>query len=215
MRYKYPKTLYLPFSPSIAKGDDVVNTDQFTGKDIVVTVKMDGENTTMYRDGIHARSIDSKNHYSRNWVKNFHSQVCHKIPVGWRVCGENLFAVHSIAYKNLPSYFMLFSVWNANNICLSWDDTVEFANTNGFDLVPVLYEGIYNTNKLLSLYTPSYNGDTCEGYVVRLRDAFRYNNFSKSTAKYVRESHVQTDKHWMHTKIVKNITQGGVAVHQL
>ncbi|MEL7307213.1 MAG: RNA ligase family protein, partial [Pseudomonadota bacterium] len=42
------------------------------------------------------------------------------------MCGENLYARHSISYNNLPSYFMAFSVWNELNQCLSWQDTKQF-----------------------------------------------------------------------------------------
>ena len=35
-----------------------------------------------------------------------------------------------------------------------------------------------------------------EGYVVRLSDGFKYRDFRKSVAKFVREGHVQTTKHW-------------------
>ena len=40
--------------------------------------------------------------------------------------------------------------------------------------------------------------------VVRLACSFTYDEFSKSIAKYVRPNHVQTDKHWSNSEIVKN-----------
>ena len=105
------------------KKDDRMHADveQFRGTTIVVTTKMDGENTTMYRDGIHARSLDYKRHPSRDWVKNLHGKIAHEIPEGFRICGENLFAKHSIHYTNLPSYFMVFSVWDRCT-CLAWEN---------------------------------------------------------------------------------------------
>jgi hypothetical protein len=36
-------------------------------------------------------------------VANLHAQVGWKIPPGWRVYGENLFARHSIHYRHLPN----------------------------------------------------------------------------------------------------------------
>src|SRR3546814_9804484 len=44
------------------------------------------------------------------WVKQFRSGIAADIPEGWRVCGENLFAKHSIHYTALPTYFMGFSI---------------------------------------------------------------------------------------------------------
>ena len=70
---KYPHTPYLAWSPSVDINDEVLDTtSHFEGKEIVVTEKLDGENTTMYHDHIHARSIDSANHPSRNWVRALH-----------------------------------------------------------------------------------------------------------------------------------------------
>ena len=124
---KYPRTYHLPWSPG-ATDDDRVLTDEeleanFVGRMVVVTEKMDGENTTMYNDYIHARSLDSASHPSREWVKNLHAQIQWQIPDGWRICGENLYASHTLHYAGLPSYFIVFSVWDENNICQSWDDT--------------------------------------------------------------------------------------------
>jgi hypothetical protein len=46
--------------------------------------------------------------------------------------------------------------------------------------------------------------DQQEGYVVRWTDNFEIQHFPNVVAKFVRENHVQTDKHWMHSEIVKN-----------
>lgn len=96
-RFKYPRTPHLPWSPGFT-ADDLRNktTALFDGKEVVVTEKMDGENTTMYRDYIHARSVDGRSHPSRAWVKQLHGRICFDIPEGWRFCGENMYAQHSI-----------------------------------------------------------------------------------------------------------------------
>lgn len=202
---KYPRTHHLPWSPGQNEDDRVLqNTDQFKNKRVIVTVKMDGENTTMYSDYFHARSLDSKNHSSRNWCKNFWSTISQDIPHGWRICGENLFAQHSIHYDDLESYFMGFSVWNDRNICLSWDHTLEWFSLLGIVPVKVLYDGIFDENIIKKLYNED-EWNTCEGYVLRIADEFPYSQFRKSVAKYVRKDHISTIKHWMHGKpIVPN-----------
>jgi len=106
-----------------------LDTSVLAARDVVVTEKMDGENTTLYSDGLHARSVDSRHHPSRAWIKAFHAQWRHLIPEGWRLCGENLFAQHSIHYERLPSYFMLFSIWDEHNHCLSWNETLGSVDT--------------------------------------------------------------------------------------
>jgi len=56
--YKYPKTLHLPWSPGISKRDKILkDTNDFINKNIVLTEKMDGENTTIDSKHYHARSL--------------------------------------------------------------------------------------------------------------------------------------------------------------
>jgi hypothetical protein len=198
---KYPRTHHLPWSPGMHDDDRMMGSiNRLIGQRVVVTEKMDGENTTMYHDHIHARSIDGRSHLSRNWVKNMHSAIAHEIPVGWRVCGENLYAKHSIKYDNLASYFMAFSIWDEKNNCLSWDDSVEWFELLSIESVPLLYDGIYNEDHIKALYVPN-----SEGYVVRLADSFHCSDFRHCVGKYLRVGHVQTDEHWMYgQKIEKN-----------
>lgn len=207
-RIKYPRTFHLPSSAGRSSDDKVLqSTDHFVGKDVVITTKMDGENTTLYRDGFHARSIDGRSHPSRDWLARFHATIAHEIPDGWRVCGENVYARHSIAYDDLPSYFLGFSVWNEDNICLSWDDTLQWFDLLG--ITPVdhplgyMYRGLYSQSYVDRLPN-RLNLETTEGFVVRLADSFAYADFSKSVAKWVRAGHVQTDTHWKHSAIVPN-----------
>jgi hypothetical protein len=200
---KYPRTHHLPWSPGITEDDRVLsNLSSLQGRRVIVTEKMDGENTTMYQDYIHARSVDSAGHVSRNWVKNFWSGISADIPEGWRLCGENLFAKHSLHYEGLPTYFMGFSLWNERNVCLSWDETQEWFSLMGVHSVPVIYDGIFDEKQIRSLYKES-DWDRREGYVVRTADSFAYSEFRKSVAKFVRSGHVQTVKHWMHGQPVE------------
>lgn len=195
---KYPRTHHLSWSESVNEDDRVIqNMDRFIGKRVIVTEKMDGECSTLYRNYTHARSVDGRSHSTRDWLKQHWSQFSSDIPEGWRVCGENLYAKHSIQYDNLESFFMGFSVWNDTNICLSWDDTMEWFQLLGVQPVPVLYDGIYDETIIKNLWDPS-KYDTSEGYVVRLADSFGYQDFRYCCAKYVRKNHVQTVKHWMH-----------------
>ena len=102
MDYKYPRTYHVPWSPGATADDRKLSTLQhFVGKNVVVTEKRDGENTTLTPTKVYSRSVDGGHHISKNWVKNFWSQRQHVLPAGWRVCGEDLFAVHSIEYDSL------------------------------------------------------------------------------------------------------------------
>jgi hypothetical protein len=200
---KYPRTHHLPWSEGMNDDDRMLKSlDQFAGRRVIVTEKMDGENTTMYSDYIHARSIDGRSHSSRDWVKQYWSCISGDIPQGWRVCGENLYAKHSIHYTDLPTYFMGFSVWNDHNVCLSWDDTIEWFNLFGVTSVLVLYDGIFDEVKIRALQT-SKDWNIREGYVMRVADAMNYGEFRTLFGKYVRKNHIQTSKHWMHGQAIE------------
>ena len=162
---------------------------------------MDGENTTIYPDFVHARSIDSPFHPSRTWVKALQAEVGYKIPEGWRICGENLYARHSIAYETLTSFFMAFSAWNEKNECLSWDDSKRLFEQLGLATPTELYVGMWCKNTIKSIVL---NTNSQEGYVVRIADSYHYTDFTKSVAKWVRNNHVITDKHWMHADVIPN-----------
>ncbi len=203
---KYPRTYHLPWSPGVGKDDRVL--EDLSGlelEEVVVTGKMDGENTTMYRDYIHARSLDSRHHPSRAWVKQLHSKICHDIPKGWRVCGENLYAKHSIHYKDLLDYFLVFSIWNVKNVCLDWWETSEWIQLLGLQRVPLLYKGIFDQQAIHKAFMDwqGVYGEQ-EGYVVRVYDPFHYSKFNHKVGKFVRQNHVQTHGHWMREKMETN-----------
>lgn len=206
MYYKYPRTYHLDWSPGLQNDDrkqedySVLKTDPCG---IAVSIKMDGENTNLYSDRYHARSIDSKDHPSRHYVKGLWGSIKHLIPEGWRVCGENLFAKHSIYYDNLSSYFQVFSVWNSENICLDYGTTLEVCKELGLEHVPVIYEGPWDEALLISLHN-HLELEGHEGYVVRCYQSFKYEDFNKNVVKYVRKNHIQTDQHWMNQKVTPN-----------
>lgn len=201
---KYPKTFHVPWSHPTK--DDKMTTltyllGYFLDKEIVVTEKMDGENTTMYKNNIHARSLDSKNHPSRDWVKNLWASIKHNIPDDIRISGENLYAEHSIKYEDLESYFLVFNIFNKTS-CLSWDDTLKISTELGLKTVPIIYRGKFNLTQLNDLASSLPN--TKEGYVLRPTSSFLITEFASSVFKYVRKDHVQTDEHWINKPIIRN-----------
>jgi hypothetical protein len=202
---KYPRTPHLPWSEKCTDDDKrLVNVDHFKNQEVIVTIKMDGENTTMYDDKIHARSLNSNNHISRDWVKGLWSSISYQIPADWRICGENLYALHTIPYNHLTSYFNVISIWN-KDYCMGWDETVEWCELLQLETVPVIYRGIFNEKEIIKSFPREYNGDPTEGYVVRLTSGFDYKNFDKSVAKFVANSFIiSTENHWMQSKVIVN-----------
>ena len=56
---KYPRTYHLPFSPGATKDDKRLSGDWFShykGKEVVITEKLDGENSCITRYDVFARS---------------------------------------------------------------------------------------------------------------------------------------------------------------
>ncbi|MGW0877799.1 RNA ligase family protein [Streptomyces sp. NPDC002740] len=202
MRAPYPRTPHLAWSPGMS-ADDVRTggVGGFVGREVVVTEKLDGENTTLYADGLHARSLDSAHHPSRAWVKALQGRVGARIPAGWRVCGENLYARHSIPYDALDGYFYGFSVWDERDRCLDWDETVRFLRGLGVPTPSVLWRGTFDERALRRLRVETGRQ---EGYVVRTVEGFAREDFAGRIAKWVRPAHVTTGTHWMHAAVVAN-----------
>jgi len=202
---KYPKTFNLPYSMGTTNDAKKLKDDKhFIGKEVVITEKLDGENTSATCDRLWARSVDSKDHPSRNWIQQFWNQLKYDIPSDMRICGENVYAKHSLTYDKLTTYFYVFSIWKGKE-CLSWDDTVEWCALLGLEHVPVVYRGIYDKQFIIDNHNiNSTFGPEREGLVIRFPHSFHYDDFSKSLTKIVRKSHVQTDKHWMSQAVVPN-----------
>lgn len=198
-RVKAPRTLHMPWSPGVS-ADDKVQRDlsALTAVDeVVVTLKMDGESASIYPDGhTHARSVTASPHPSRDHLRALAAVVGPDLPVGYRVVGENLRAVHSIAYDDLPAHFLVHSIWDRDR-CLSWDDTLEWCEL--LDLTPVttIYRGPMLDEKGFAKVFAAY-ADAHEGYVVRVASEFLLRDFQTHCCKWVRASHVTTDQHWMH-----------------
>lgn len=195
----------MPSSPGMHDDDRaIIDYSNFVGKHVTITSKLDRECSSVYYDGyVHARSVDGRNHWSRDWLKNFAQNWCYDLPEDYRVCGENLYATHSIRYDDLETYFFGFSLWNGLE-CLSVRDTKEWFELLGIVHVPILYEGIFDEKVLIDIIK-KMDFEKQEGFVMRISDSFFYKDFHKSLTKYVRKDHVKTVKHhWMFHSLETN-----------
>lgn len=205
-RTKYPRTMHLPWSYPSSDDKILTDTSVLFNADVVVTEKLDGENTTMYTNYMHARSLTFASHPSRGYVRELHAMIGPHIPEGWRVVGENVTAKHAIGYDHLPGRFVVFAVFDEKNLCLSFDETKTWASLLDLPIAPVLYEGQFDEQKIKACFTgkSTYGGEQ-EGYVVRVKNAFMQDVFSTHVAKFVRPNHVQPDSvHWASAPVVFN-----------
>ena len=126
--------------------------------------------------------------------------------------GENLYAVHSIEYKRLESYFYVFAV-RCLDKWLSWEEVKFYAAAFDLPTVPELQfqtveelsqeqlrqqvlalarqPGVFGTKDPLT-------GEDCtrEGIVTRNIGEYPVSEFARNVFKYVRKGHVKTDEHW-------------------
>ena len=218
-KVRHPRTYHLPYSPLALAGgitDDKVMYDlsQMKGERVIGTVKMDGSQCTLYRDYLHGRTPDFKSNPTWTWLQNFHASFSHWIEEGFRINVENLWGAVTtdIQYHHLTSKAQAFMVWNRENECLSWDDTVEYLNVlsalirdvtwdrgekrgqskypTGLPHPPVVYDDLYDEAKIRGLMKMThYNGDEMEGVVVRVARKFQYGEFATCVGKMVRASH--------------------------
>jgi hypothetical protein len=209
---KYPRTYHLPWSPGMNDDDRMMDDVRiFEGRKVIVMEKLDGENTTMYNDYMHARSLTSGGHESRDWIKAFHGMICYDIPEGWRINIENMYAKHSILYTNLDTYAYGFAIWNRANRILDWKTTLEWFDLLGITPCPVVYWGAYDRKVIERAFDEIKKDHKCEGYVIRVDEPFHMKDFRQMVGKYVRKDHIQTTKHWMHGQRVEpNILKPGL-----
>ncbi len=206
---KYPRTYHLPYSPGATKDDKKLVGDWFkyyNGKNIVITSKLDGENTAMTANDIYARShgAPTRSPWTRNlWDPSdgLYWKIKGLIGPNEIVYGENLYAEHSIHYDKLTAYWHMFAANDGIN-WYSWDDVEMLASLLDVPTVPVLYRGTIVSERelraLVDYFTvqPSAYGETREGVVIRVADEFPVDEFSNYVCKWVRPNHVTTDEHW-------------------
>ncbi|WP_421365808.1 RNA ligase family protein [Agrobacterium tumefaciens] len=204
---KYGRTYHLQISPGASSDDKFVpSLKGLMVPDLVVTEKMDGENTTIHAGGTYARSPDSRYHPSRDWMKAFAAGVSPQLGREERIVGENLYARHSIAYDSLPSYFMGFA-WIVGNEVQAWDLTLIRLNELGIAPVPTLYRGPFRPG-LFEQLAQSIDTLSQEGFVVRVATSFPEAEMPFRMGKFVRVDHVRSEKHWMSTAVVPNRLRG-------
>jgi hypothetical protein len=118
---------------------------------LVMTEKLDGQNNCFKKDGVFARShVAATAHpwdkpMRERWelIKNDLGDI--------ELFGENMYGVHSVAYKNLESYYYMFAVREKGR-WLSWEEVKWYAEMFDFPTVPeipikISLKEFYNNKK--------------------------------------------------------------------
>jgi hypothetical protein len=203
MANKYNRSYHVNFSPGATSDDKIADDITYLiGREIVITEKLDGSNSGITKPGAYGRSHGE---FTTNpWdveLRRLHSLIQNDIEDDVYIFGESMYAIHSIEYTDLESYFYMFGVRD-NGHWLSWDEVEEYSYLLDIPTVPVLFRGVVNNEKeLRSLvedlvkYQSKLGGDI-EGVVIRIADGFNDYEFKNSLQKWVRKNHVTTDEHW-------------------
>lgn len=213
---KYPRTYHFETSPGRSSDDKVqFEISNLIGNEIVISEKLDGSNFCLTNNGCFARSHSgSPTHPSFDLGKRLHAEVKHLIPEGIQIFGEYCYAIHSIAYESLPSYFFMFGVRDLlTQKWIHYDEVTRWATELMIPMVPKLYRGVCQTKlELDKVMTPlimdgedrnrSVFGGPREGIVCRVANSFDDDEFIRNVVKWVRPNHVTSDEHWAHKKIV-------------
>lgn len=198
---KYGRTYHFPFSPGTSSDDKILkNWQAILQHELVVTEKLDGENTCLKESGVYARSHAAP---TRNpWAANMWDiWKCLKNDLkSLEIFGENLYGLHSIEYTKLEHYFFVFAIRDGDE-WLAWNDVCFYAKVLNLPTVPVISKGKFNEKELeihinTEIKKGSKLGGECEGFVIRNIEAFERNDFKNNVIKYVRANHVKTDEHW-------------------
>lgn len=212
---KYGRTYHYPFSPGTTN-DDRINPAYWEDiqqiQTLIHTEKLDGENNCLNQYGVFARSHATPttspwtNHIRERWelIKNDLGDI--------ELFGENLYAVHSIEYKQLESHYYIFAV-RCLDKWLSWEEVKFYAGVFDFPTVPeLLIEPVKDITKAKlegeiiswaqepsvfgSIDTQTNEDCTREGIVTRNICEYPVNDFTHNVFKYVRKGHVKTNEHW-------------------
>lgn len=210
MLNKFPKTHHFDFSKSVNL-DDMVSTNfnHLIGEEIVLLEKLDGENTSIYKNDWHARSLDSHYNYTRSYIKQMYETIRYLIPENINsLIGENVSYYHSIEYNNLLGFFYMFQASDNDNNYISYDELLGLADELDLPTPRELYRGVFDIKKIKIISEKINNeiksdiGSSIEGFVMRPVVRFPIADYNKYTAKYVRPGHVQPNvgdsiTHWL------------------
>ncbi|AYL96486.1 RNA ligase family protein [Mucilaginibacter celer] len=211
---KYGRTYHYPFSPGTTS-DDRIQHDYWQHiqkiPTLIHTEKLDGENNCLSRNGVFARSHAAPTVSA--WTESIRRfwQLVKNDLGDLEIFLENLYAIHSIEYRNLEHHFYVFGI-REHDRWLSWEETKFYAAMIGLPTVTELAivhlpkdQMIFERDTLeltkgrgtFDPYDIS-NGQpsTIEGIVSRNADAYGVDDFARNVFKYVRKGHVKTNQHW-------------------
>ena len=181
---------------------------------IFIEEKMDGANIGIIRHkkGFHLQKrgslVGPSEHeqfqFFHNWAQHQNYEKLMKLPVGYTVYGELLYAVHNIHYDRLPDWVLVFDIWNSKKSkYLGYEARSDFCEEHELQMVPLLGEGYFEVGELAEMLPEeSRYGPVAEGIVLK-----RYRKGECRRAKIVKPEFIkQLDEsdHWARQEVKRN-----------
>lgn len=185
---------------------------------VEITEKIDGANvaivrgnkqkwTLQKRRGLADEGSHAQFSFFWNWAR-YNVEKILNIPSQWVIYGELCFVKHTIEYDQLPSYFLVFDIWNGQEY-IRPDKRLDMSKSLGFAHVPVLYyDHLEDIEQLESMIGQSnFSGTSLmEGLVVK--------NWRKQMrGKIVRPEFIkemEDEDHWMKQPLKKQKLKNGL-----
>ncbi len=207
---KYGRTLHGQISLGTTSDDRLMPNGYVKAfadmEQLVLTEKLDGQNNCFNKHGVFARSHTSPSVHPWDKPMRERWELIKNDLKELEIFGENMYGIHSIAYKELESYFYVFAVREGDR-WLSWEEVKFYAALLDFPTVPEIeitttlksmYKEVTNENKLLADwliknlgmtweestqtsgllggFDPETGHSCSEGFVIRNIDAYQKND---------------------------------------
>lgn len=221
---RFPRTPHVAWlSPARPRDDKVLaphEVDELLEGEVVVEEKVDGANLGFSVDERGELRAQNRGTYLdldapqgqwrplRRWLSTRRHALVEALAPSLILFGEWAYAVHSVRYTRLPSFFLAFDVYDrARGEFWSADRRDELAGRLAIETVPELGRGRYDVAGLKALLGQSQLTDgPAEGLYVRREADGRL----LSRAKLVRAEFVQAiEEHWSKRALEENQLAGG------
>lgn len=221
---RFPHTPHVAWlSPGRPREDKVLapdEVDELLAHDVVVEEKVDGANLGFSVDERGALLAQNRGAYLdlespqgqwkplRRWLSTRRHALVDALTPDLMLFGEWAYAVHSVRYTRLPSFFLAFDVYDrARGEFWSADRRDALVAELAIQSVPELGRGRYDVDGLKALLGESkLTEGPAEGLYVRREADGRL----LSRAKLVRAEFVQAiEEHWSKRKLEENQLAGG------
>ena len=222
---KYPRTPHI-IGSRIQPGDedlDAVAREALRGVPVVIEEKLDGSNSGVSFDEHGSLILQSRGHILtggprerqfnlfKRWASHHVTTLQDILGHRYVMYGEWVYARHTIAYDQLPHFFLEFDVWDREKAeFLSTDRRQTLFAGTPIVSVPVLMAGVVETLDEYVGTSHCSSSETMEGLYLKQEE----NGRVIGRYKFVRTEFLQTvadsGDHWMNRPIEPNRLRDGV-----